>query len=50
MVCRNQTHCYTIWRDRARDYGGNFYTTVMSNKAAKASQTVLVYSNLTPNG
>lgn len=50
VVYRNQIHYHTIWRDRARDYGGNFYTTTLSNKAAAASQTFSVYPNPTANG
>jgi hypothetical protein len=26
IVYRNQIHYHSIWRDHARDYGGNFYT------------------------
>ena len=44
-----QIHYHTIYRDRARDYGGNFYTTVTGTKAA-ASQTFSVYPNPTVGG
>lgn len=50
IVYRNQIHYHTIWRDRARDYGGNFYTTVAGTKSAKAAQTFSVYPNPTPSG
>ncbi len=47
IVFQGQIHYHTIWRDRARDYGGNFYTTVTGTKAAVASQTFSVYPNPT---
>lgn len=47
VVYRNQIHYHTVWRDHARDYGGNFYTTVTANKAAAAAQTFSVYPNPT---
>jgi len=47
VVYRNQIHYHTIWRDRARDYGGNFYTTVLGTKATAATQTFSVYPNPT---
>lgn len=50
VIYRNQIHYHTIWRDRARDYGGNFYTTVTASKAATAAQTFSVYPNPTPGG
>jgi len=45
IVYRNQIHYHTVWRDHARDYGGNFYTTVTGTKAAAASQIFSVYPN-----
>ncbi|RZK63068.1 MAG: DUF3500 domain-containing protein [Hymenobacter sp.] len=33
VVFRSQIHCHSIRRDRARDYGGNFYTTVTGTRA-----------------
>lgn len=45
-----QVHYHTIYRDRARDYGGNFYgtfTTVLGTKAANATQAFSVYPNPT---
>ena len=47
IVYRSQIHYHTVWRDHARDYGGNFYTTVTGTKAAVASQTFSVYPNPT---
>ena len=44
----DQIHYHTIYRDRARDYGGNFYTTVTATKAAVAAQTFAVYPNPNP--
>lgn len=43
VVCRNQIHCHTIWRDRARNYGGSFHPMA-------ASQTFSVYPNPTATG
>jgi hypothetical protein len=43
-------HYHTIYRDRARDYGGNFYgtyTTALGTKAAAAAQSFSVYPNPT---
>ena len=40
VVYNTQTHFHSIWRDRARDYGGNFYgtyTTTLGTKAAAAA-------------
>lgn len=45
VIYRNQIHYHTIWRDRARDYGGNFYTTVTGTQVAKAAETFSVYPN-----
>jgi len=45
VIYRSQIHYHTVWRDHARDYGGNFYTTVTANKAAAAAQTFSVYPN-----
>lgn len=44
VVFRNQIHYHSIWRDRARDYGGNFYTTALGTQAA-AAQVFAVYPN-----
>jgi hypothetical protein len=38
-------HYHSIWRDHARDYGGDYYTTVSGTKAAAAAQTFSVYPN-----
>ncbi|MGI4823358.1 MAG: DUF3500 domain-containing protein [Janthinobacterium lividum] len=48
-----QIHYHTLYRDRARDYGGNFYgsyTTVLGAKAATAAQIFSVYPNPTATG
>ena len=45
VVYQNQIHYHTVWRDRARDYGGNFYTTVTGTKSATAAQLFSVYPN-----
>jgi len=37
VVFRNNIHYHSIWRDRARDYGGNFYNTVTATKSAEAA-------------
>jgi Protein of unknown function (DUF3500) len=50
VIYRSQIHYHTIYRDRARDYGGSFYTTVTSTKAAAAAQTFSVYPNPNPRG
>ncbi|WP_324680321.1 DUF3500 domain-containing protein [Hymenobacter sp. GOD-10R] len=47
---RTQIHYHTLYRDRARDYGGNFYgtyTPVLGTKAAAAAETFAVYPNPT---
>lgn len=48
FVCQNGIvysgiHYHTIYRDRARDYGGNFYTTALATKDASAAQVFSVY-------
>jgi hypothetical protein len=48
VVYRSQIHYHSVWRDRARDYGGNFYgtyTTALSTKAADAAAVFSVYPN-----
>ncbi|WP_324680323.1 DUF3500 domain-containing protein [Hymenobacter sp. GOD-10R] len=47
IVYRNQIHYHTVWRDHARDYGGNFYTVVTGTKATTAAQAFSVYPNPT---
>lgn len=54
FVCQNgvvfpsQIHYHSIWRDHARDYGGDYYTTVaLGTRAAAAAQTFSVYPNPT---
>jgi hypothetical protein len=50
IVYQSQIHYHTVWRDHARDYGGNFYgtyTTVLGTKAAAAAQAFAVYPNPT---
>ena len=45
MVCRSQVHYHTLYRDRARDYGGNFYgtyTTVLGTRAASGTSAAAV--------
>ncbi|RTQ48810.1 DUF3500 domain-containing protein [Hymenobacter gummosus] len=50
VVYRNQIHYHTIWRDRARDYGGNFYTTVTGTQVARAAQLFSVYPSPATGG
>lgn len=45
IVYQGQIHYHTVWRDHARDYGGNFYTTVTGTKSATAAQLFSVYPN-----
>ncbi|MDO7850639.1 DUF3500 domain-containing protein [Hymenobacter sp. CA1UV-4] len=48
IVYQSQIHYHTVWRDHARDYGGNFYgtyTNVLSTKAAAAGQAFSAYPN-----
>lgn len=45
VVYRSQIHYHSIWRDHARDYGGNFYTTVTGTKSSTAAQIFSVYPN-----
>lgn len=47
VVYNTQTHFHSIWRDHARDYGGNFssFVTVLSAKAATAASVFSVYPN-----
>ncbi|MDO7844857.1 DUF3500 domain-containing protein [Hymenobacter sp. M29] len=53
FICQNGVvlsgiHYHTVWRDHARDYGGNFfgtYTTVSGTKAAAAARAFSVYPN-----
>jgi hypothetical protein len=50
VVYSSQIHYHSVWRDHARDYGGNFYgsyTTVTGTKAAAAAQAFSVYPNPT---
>ncbi|GAB3577151.1 DUF3500 domain-containing protein [Hymenobacter daeguensis] len=50
IVYQSQIHYHTVWRDHARDYGGNFYTTVTGTKAATAAQLFSVFPNPTTPG
>ena len=60
FVCQNgivfpsQIHYHTIWRDHARDYGGNFFgtftTVALGAKAAEAARVFSVYPNPTAGG
>lgn len=50
IVYQGQIHYHTVWRDHARDYGGNFYTTVTGTKAAEAARLFSVYPNPLPAG
>ncbi|MGI4759361.1 MAG: DUF3500 domain-containing protein [Janthinobacterium lividum] len=43
VVFRSQIHYHSIWRDRARDYGGNFYTTVLGTRDVTAASVFGVY-------
>jgi hypothetical protein len=48
VVYNTQIHYHSVWRDHARDYGGNFYgsyTTVLGAKAATAAEAFSVYPN-----
>ncbi|WP_375434910.1 DUF3500 domain-containing protein [uncultured Hymenobacter sp.] len=44
VVFPSQIHYHSIWRDHARDYGSDYYTTVASTKAA-ATAIFSVYPN-----
>ncbi|MGI4864107.1 MAG: DUF3500 domain-containing protein [Janthinobacterium lividum] len=50
VVFRSNIHYHSIWRDRARDYGGNFYTTVTGTKAETAATVFSVYPNPAASG
>jgi hypothetical protein len=50
IVYQSQIHYHTVWRDHARDYGGNFYTTVTGTKSATAAQLFSVFPNPTSPG
>ncbi|MDO7885270.1 DUF3500 domain-containing protein [Hymenobacter cheonanensis] len=43
VVFQSQIHYHSIWRDRARDYGGNFYTTVLGTRDVTAASVFGVY-------
>ena len=43
VIYQTQTHYHSIWRDHARDYGGNFYTTVLGAKTAATATDFTVY-------
>jgi hypothetical protein len=47
VVYRTQIHYHSVWRDHARDYGGNFsgYVTVTGTQSARAAQLFSVYPN-----
>lgn len=50
---RTQIHYHTIYRDRARDYGGNFYgsyTTALGTKASAAATVFSTYPNPVASG
>ncbi len=50
VVFRSQIHYHSIWRDRARDYGGNFYTTVTGTRSETAATVFSVYPNPVATG
>ncbi len=50
VVFRSNIHYHSIWRDRARDYGGNFYTTVTGTKSETAATVFSVYPNPVATG
>ena len=50
VVYRSQIHYHSIWRDRARDYGGNFYTTVLGTREVSAAAVFGIYPNPTTAG
>ena len=50
VVFRSNIHYHSIWRDRARDYGGNFYTTVTGTKSETAATAFSVYPNPVATG
>jgi len=50
VVFRNNIHYHSIWRDRARDYGGNFYTTVLGTRSETAATVFSVYPNPSATG
>lgn len=53
IVYQGQIHYHTIWRDRARDYGGNFYgtyTTALGTKDAAAAGVFSAYPNPVASG
>ena len=43
VVYQSQIHYHSIWRDRARDYGGNFYTTALGTRNVTAASVFGVY-------
>lgn len=43
VVFQSQIHYHSIWRDRARDYGGNFYTTLLGTRNVTAASVFGVY-------
>jgi len=52
VVFRNNIHYHSIYRDRARDYGGNFYgtyTTVLGTRAASSSAAATTVFTAYPN-
>jgi hypothetical protein len=53
VIYQSQIHYHTIYRDRARDYGGNFYgtyTTVLGTKSAEAASVYSAYPNPVASG
>ena len=50
VVFRSNIHYHSIWRDRARDYGGNFYTTVTGTRSETAATVFSVYPNPVATG
>ena len=53
IVYRSQIHYHTVYRDRARDYGGNFYgtyTTTLGTKAVAAAKAFSAYPNPVVSG
>jgi hypothetical protein len=53
VIYQNQIHYHTIYRDRARDYGGNFYgtfTTALGTKANTATTVFTAFPNPVASG
>ncbi len=54
VVYRTNIHYHSVWRDHARDYGGNFFGTytnvALSTKAAQAAKVFSAYPNPVASG